>query len=71
MKGDRVQDKDGFTGTVSDDTDVDKFCEIEVVWDISGCASMVSINDNKEMERGQDDKRLQNEIWRGIYGDDD
>lgn len=68
MKGDRVQDKAGFTGTVTDDSDAVTLCEIEVSWDISGCATMISINDVAPMQPGQDDKHIQEKLHAEIFG---
>jgi hypothetical protein len=55
MVTDRVQDDAGFTGTVSN-IDGD---QVEVTWDISGCASDVPVGSIEPMKLGQDNPDIQ------------
>jgi hypothetical protein len=63
--GNRVQDHVGFTGTVTDVEDD----ELEVTWDVSGCASDVKSGDVLPMKRGQDDEELQARLHAEIFFD--
>jgi hypothetical protein len=55
MVTDRVQDDAGFTGTVSN-VDGD---QVEVNWDISGCASDMPVGSIEPMKLGQDNPDIQ------------
>lgn len=63
----RVQDKSGFTGTV---TDVDE-TTAEVTWDISGCTSDVLMSCLFKMKEGQDDPIKQSDIHKLAFGKGD
>lgn len=64
--GQRVQDKDGFTGTVTSQFDD----EVEVTWDVSGCTSDIKEDKIKPMVDGQDASSIQRKIHASIFGDD-
>lgn len=64
--GQRVQDASGFTGTVSAQWDD----EVEVTWDVSGCASDLSEHDIKPMVEGQDDPAIQRKVHATVFGGD-
>lgn len=65
---DRVQDRDGFTGTITA-----RWPEgVEITWDISGCASEIErLDEIGPMNLGQDDKEVQSALHTKIFGDDE
>ncbi|QEP29816.1 hypothetical protein HYP99_gp018 [Sinorhizobium phage ort11] len=68
--GDRVQDKAGFTGTITDASEgYNGFQEYEVTWDISGCTSDMLVNEIEPMKEGQDNPQTQNDIHKKQFGD--
>lgn len=64
---DRVQDEDGFTGTVT----ARWGDEVEVTWDISGCASDCLAAVVRRMEPGQDDKKVQSELHARFFPEEE
>lgn len=63
--GTRVQDKDGFTGTVSAQWDD----EVEVTWDISGCTSDLKESEISPMTPGQDAEDVQSKLHAKHFPD--
>lgn len=64
--GTRVQDAAGFTGTVTAQWDD----EVEVTFDVSGCAANLKETQVKPMQAGQDAGDVQKKFWSETFDRD-